>query len=526
MTAASRKNTTVFALWLIILMVARMVAHILMHPLAIGWDPALHLQCAQLITQGGVPYVDMFDVNPPLIWYMDTLPVLVGNLMAIPLTLSFNFFMVGIMTLAALSCAWLVVTRLPQTERFANLGLIFGLLYFNFFLRYDFGQREEIFALLYLPYLLFRLARYRGASFNIWQAVFFGLMGAVGICLKHYFVIVAGLVEFALLMRYGGAKKILAVENVTVAAFAVLYLAHFLFAPKAMLDNYFNFLVPAFARGYQFWDTCLANSLGAPDKRGVFLLCALGLFLALGQLKRAAVLLPLAVFALSSVIPYLMQFKGWTYHDIPVFAGSVMLITTAGAALLERVCRHFRLPSAFLPLASLCVISGMAFMTTLEELSTVSGERQFALSRLGYGEKMTSPWSDIDSPFTDYLIKYTKPGSAVIFISNGVSPGYPLMTQFALAPGSRHLHCCILSVLQYIKETLPAKGKVAELLAREPAIIDEYGADIEKRKPSLIFIQEAPVSEYLRPHGFYEKYLRHYKKIGSAANFDIYHRFD
>jgi hypothetical protein len=67
---------TIFAVILVASLSLRMLVSVLLHPLRIGWDPALHLQCAQLIVAGGLPYVDMFDVNPPLIWYLDMLPAL------------------------------------------------------------------------------------------------------------------------------------------------------------------------------------------------------------------------------------------------------------------------------------------------------------------------------------------------------------------------------------------------------------------------------------------------------------------
>lgn len=322
-----------------------------------------------------------------------------------------------------------------------------------------------------------------------------------------------------MLLAYRRPKALFAWENLGAFCFALLYLVHFAFAPKEMLDNYFHFLVPAFAKGYFFWDTCLANSIAAPDKRGVFYLACLGVALALSQLKRTALLLPLTVFTMASIIPYLMQFKGWPYHDIPVFAGACMLITTSSASIIAGFVKKQTLA---LPMAALAIITGISMVNALEESQSVRAERQYDMSLLGY--KGNSPWSDIDSPFTEYLMRYTRPLDHVIFISNGVSPGYPLLTQFRLMPGSRHLHCCILSVLQYIKDAATPSLEVKTLLAREPQVIEQYGSDIASRKPVLIFIQEAPVLEYLRPYEFFDKYMKDYKKIGSAANFDIYKR--
>jgi len=122
------------------------------------------LQCAELIVGGGLPYVDMIDVNPPLIWYLDTLPAVAGGIFNLPLTLTFNLFMLGMIVLSASLCAYIALTKLALKDIVVNLALIFGLLYFNFFLSFDFGQREQIFVILYVPLLFLRFARYQSAA--------------------------------------------------------------------------------------------------------------------------------------------------------------------------------------------------------------------------------------------------------------------------------------------------------------------------------------------------------------------------
>ena len=189
--------STIFAVVLIVTLCARMLVSVLLHPLRIGWDPALHLQCAQLIVAGGLPYVDMFDVNPPLIWYLDMLPALLSSAGNIPVTLSFNLFMWLLLLLSSSLCAYIALTKLSRdnSNLLVNLGLIFGLLYFNFFLTFDFGQREQIFVLLYFPFLFLRFARYQGAPIRRREAILFGILASIGICLKHYFLINAVCVE-------------------------------------------------------------------------------------------------------------------------------------------------------------------------------------------------------------------------------------------------------------------------------------------------------------------------------------------
>lgn len=546
---ARQQSSLYLSVGLIAVLTLRLLFSVCLHPLRIGWDPALHLQCAALLAEGGLPYVDMFDVNPPLIWYMDVLPALLSKWLNIPVTLAFNLFMVAILILSAALIAWVIVKKLPAKDFYVAWGLLYGLLYFNFFLTFDFGQREEIFVLLYLPLVFLRFARYQGATIGRREAIVYGVIGGAGICLKHYFIINVILVELFLLLCTlrpvrletsmcdytklikPALSKIVCAENIAALSFALLYLGHFFLLPQIVRDNYFGFLVPAFAKGYQFWDTSLANSIGSPDKRGVFMLLSLGLVLALTFSAKNRLLSLIAVFALASVIPYLLQFKGWAYQDQPAFAGAVMLICGGLAALVlalrdkwlgkgqNKIART--LTPQFLVLIVLVLTAGVSVVKAQEEYAEIKGAPNFPMSRLGYSGD--SPRADIDSPFTDIILNNAKPLDPIIFISNAVSPGFPPITQLRMRPGSRHLHCCILSVLKYVRDQHEDKPETKRLLAREADIVAEYGQDIKKNRPVLIFLQDMPVtSDYLFSYNFVDKYLSNYTKIDDIANFSVY----
>lgn len=535
MRSGSASSSFYLTVGLIAVLSIRLLVSILMHPLRIGWDPALHLQCAALITEGGLPYVDMFDVNPPLIWYMDTIPALFSKWLNIPVTLSFNLFLWAVLLLSAILTSYVILRKLPPSDFAMGWGLLFGLLYFNFFLTFDFGQREEIFVLLYMPLLFLRFARYQGAPIGRLEALLVGVVGGAGICLKHYFLINAFLVEVFLLLSFvcfrkgffkTAAARLIAPENIAALTFGLLYLGHFFILPKIVRDNYFGFLVPAFAKGYQFWDTSLANSLASPDKRGVFLLLSLGIVLAVASGRRLLALI--AVFSAASIVPYLLQFKGWPYQDMPAFAGAVMMICGSLAVLLTHKGRPavksksaMKVSAEFLMTLTLVLTAGVSIMKAQEEWTEIKTTPNFPMSRLGYSGD--SPRADIDSPFTDIILDNTHPQDSVIFISNAVSPGFPPITQLRMRPGSRHLHCCILSVLKFIRDLHEDDPKTNALLAREAEIVAEYGADIKKNRPVLVFLQDAPVAtDYLVPYDFVQKYLSDYDKIDDIANFTVY----
>lgn len=508
------------------IMTARLIHSVWIHPLRIGWDPALHLQAAQLITQGKVPYVDMFDVNPPLIWYLDAIPAFLADFLNVPATQCFNFFLVGLIVYSVATCLVLFFTKAKRSEAPFFMPFLIGLTLFNFFLRFDFGQREEIFVLLYMPFFILRWLRWQGREVPSKKySCAIGVIASLGICLKPYFLIPALLVELYFFIDKRKFKPLLTYETVSCAIFGAIYAGHFLLVPELMRKTYFEFVIPAFALGYHFWDTSLGASLSEPGKRDVFYLMAVACFLAVAMRKRSTLMLPLLVFVLASVIPYLMQFKGWHYHDQPVYASAFILavmelgfVKIVLAQKLHEVWvkrknsqksseREVNVPfprrAALVSLVLLTLV--IALKDGVDDHETVANDPlKFDMKTIGY--RGFSPWADIDSPYTELVLDGYQLGDKAIVMSNAVSPGYPFLTQLRFVPGSRHLHMVILSVLAYIRDILPHTEENQKLYLNMDRIVDEYAKDIQKNKPRFIFMQKFP-DYFVEPHDFINKYL-------------------
>jgi len=520
------------------IMTARLTYAVMIHPLRIGWDPALHLQVAQLITRGKIPYVDMSDANPPLVWYLYTIPAFASSAFNFPVTQAFNYFLVLLILYSVSACMVLFFTKAKRSEALFFLPFLVGLTLFNFFLRYDFGQREEIFVLLYMPFLLLRWLRWqgRGVQSKVWSSVL-GIIGAIGICIKPHFLIPAVLIELYFLLDKRRLSTLFTCETVACFVGGVVYLAHFLFVPRAMSEAYWGFVVPAFALGYNFWDTSLGAAVSDPSKRDVFFLTAVACLLAVALRKRCSLLLPLVVFVLGSVIPYLIQFKGWAYHDQPVYAGAfilasmevgffIVLISNAIRQVATKyggtLGRKLMLPRKAALAGIVVAAMGVAGYDGYQDYRVVADDpRHFDMKIIGY--EGTSPWADIFSPYTELVLDGYKLGDKAIVMSNAVSPGYPWLTQLRFEPGSRHLHMVILSVLSYIKDILPHTEKNEKLFKQMDRIIAEYEEDIKKNKPRFIFMQKGP-DYFDEPHQFVKKNLGDYDELPVIENFRVFRR--
>lgn len=528
-TSTLKKITLV----LISLFIIRLVYTAILHPLYMGWDPGLHFNAAQLILQGKIPYVDMMDVNPPLVWYIDMIPASWANILHIPAPQAFTFFLACVILYSALTCYYLFFhcAGTKKGEDAATyIAFIVGLIYFNFLLRHDFGQRETIFVLFYMPFFVMRWISWEAHKRPpAWASVIIGIIGGMGICLKPHFLVPVLLVELYFLLSknffsLSTYKIFFTTEAWGALGAALAYLGHFMVMPSAMRENYFGFVVPAFMLGYSFWDTSLGGSFCSLDKRLVFWLmltvCALGMALR----RKSSLVMPLIVLAVTSTIPYLMQFKGWAYHDQPVFASSLILlfiiIGYALAWLGPRMRDACAAPSKLLLWVVPLAIGGFLSYDAFTDTMAVKRDTQVDLNFAGYN--LTCPRSDITCPFFDVFLKEWMPQDKVIFISNGVNPEYPFLTQLGVKPGSRHLHCVILSVLQFIKDAHPKTPKNIKLIEQEKRIVNEYLEDIEKNKPKLVFVQIGPVLDYLKPYGFVEKMQQNYNKIEEHDNFEVY----
>jgi hypothetical protein len=114
-------------------------------------------------------------------------------------------------------------------------------LYFNFFLTFDFGQRENL-CLALFPLSVLRFARYQGCAITSGEAVLIAF-ASIGICLKHYFLFSAICVELFLILgasrrasRREWWRNLLVPEILPPGLFSAL-----LFLASGCKDNYFGF---------------------------------------------------------------------------------------------------------------------------------------------------------------------------------------------------------------------------------------------------------------------------------------------
>ncbi|MCA9573322.1 MAG: hypothetical protein KC656_36045, partial [Myxococcales bacterium] len=155
-------------------------------------DTLLLLDVGDRLVDGARPYVDYVETNPPLSHYLHAVVAGLARLVGVrPLTamwpLVWSGTAFGAWLLAVKSTSVLGERGGPRAAAGWSAATLFVAAVGNL------GQREHLFALLFLPYVVHRLRVREGTATPL--AVWTGIAGAVGVCIKPHFLLVAAALE-------------------------------------------------------------------------------------------------------------------------------------------------------------------------------------------------------------------------------------------------------------------------------------------------------------------------------------------
>ena len=268
-------------------------------------------------------------VNPPLAWALAAPAVALADWAGIDPAAVWRG-LVAVATLASLGWMAALARRVPAIAPGAGVALPLAAVFAFFLACYrDFGQREYLALGLALPYLTLVAARLSGTRPGLREALLAGAVAAVGLALKPYFLavpVVVELVAMAVARRPGFALR------AEVGAGAAVVAAYAASLP-VLVPAYLFDVIPMVSRIYWGFQVPMATVLGHAGFSLAALTAAAILLRWLRPAPLAAVLLAAAAgFAIS----YLIQGKGYSYHEFPLRALAVMVLTLLVAAAAAR----------------------------------------------------------------------------------------------------------------------------------------------------------------------------------------------
>jgi hypothetical protein len=456
-------------------------------------DTSWYLYAADHMLRGARPYVDLVEANPPLILWLNTIPVTIAHLFAVSSGTIFNAMVVGLAVVSVWWCVIILRGIFPEASPLRHVMVL--LLLFALFplSREDFGEREHLFLMLVLPYVLLTVRWISGDEPGPRGSLLAGLAAGVGIALKPYFIVLWVALEALVLLHRRSGRPWLRLETAMIVTVGLVYLLTVVFWAR----GYFDVVRTMGGAYYQFMHNSLATTalLGDGAQLPVVSLVAyLGLRSEARHRESWSVL---ACATAALWVAAVLQHKGWRYHFYPALCLGLLLL---GLIVLDRQPKAGRLRRLYAGVATVA-LWGVVLVTT------AACVRQLADPR--------NPRYDSDPDVSRLVpIVARAAGHHVLMLSWSAASAFPLMMYAGVENASRFNHLWILAAEYWheLWQAAPIRYRTRDEMAPlERWFVDAVVEDVERTAPTMILALRPGPDR--RPYGprrldFIEYFLR------------------
>lgn len=284
-------------------------------------DSTWILHCAKEILSGNTMYIDMIDVNPPLIFIYSTLAILICDFVNIPILNSYVILVLTIIFTSTFLCAKVLI----NINFKVNNGLRYYL-YIIFFIltisiSFSFGQREHLFIIFILPYVMM-IAYQKKSNVSNFSKIIIAIFASLGFNLKPHFFLVFILIEIMYIIYKKDISLVFRKESIIIFSSAFLYMLLIYF----YFPVYLNFVVPFSIETYiDIFNKPLEILILNYEFNFTILSLIFFIFLYKDRFSFSNNIFLLSI--LSSIFIYLIQQKGWSYHRVPFLVLTLIFIT-------------------------------------------------------------------------------------------------------------------------------------------------------------------------------------------------------
>ncbi|MDX2113780.1 MAG: hypothetical protein SFW63_08645 [Alphaproteobacteria bacterium] len=461
-------------------------------------DVGAFFSYSERIIAGGKLYVDVHEVNTPLVTYLLMPIALLQQHSGIAYTTSF-FIIYGLIFFA---CAlfsqhllsYFETFRRPDSKLISGIAICYILL-LSVALDKNFGQREHFFICFIFPYIVTLMARDYGIDLPRNQRLLAGLIAGIGFCIKPNFIIVLICAEIVSLARQKSLISCFRLETLVIGVIFVSYHIWFLVTFPEYLDQ-----LPHFMNAYRSYQSIFLLTLA----KMLFALSAFYFYIVLVIKLRSDLSKITSLLAVSAgaCFHYLIQNAGFNYHLIPAYA---FLIWVGVVLLINSDKSKYALIIIFLSL----------FPYTLTTYY-LADRRELILSM---AEK----------------IKLHTAGGSVAILSTSAYPAFPVINYAAASwpLSSAHLRQLPVSYKEFKNiSTEPNYRTLDEMSDTERYFTERNLGELEQR-PELIVIDERDdkqglenvqfnILNYFLTQERFRALWKDYRYIGTLHDFAFY----
>ncbi len=479
-------------------------------------DDTWLLHAAARVLAGETLYVDVVETNPPLIVWLNFLPILLARAVGISEVLGLRLIVLGLIASSLLLSQWTLCRVLPDRPASRRFLLVLSLFTLLPLTGYDFGEREHLLLAMILPYLLMASGRAMDRPMDGVMPWVVGTMAGVGILLKPHFIPLWVTVEVYVARVRRDWRVWLRPEALIVAALGMTYAI----AIVAITPDYLKLVM--WARSvYSDSSMVSISSLISEPGALVSMMAWLGFMFVRprGSYRTCCEVILIANLGLLSAA--LIQYRGYHYHFYPSLASAMLLM---GLLALE----SGGLDTMQSKLAGV-VCGGLVAALVVQAITDRVNDTQ------QWRETQDSP----DSPLARmiHLAKDHAKGGSIFTFSSSLVNGFPLVTYSGVGWASRHPSIWFLPGL-YAKDfhkSALVYHPIEAMSDTERFLFESVVDDLLKNRPLLLFVDESePKWIFNRKHFDYLDYysqdprfvafLREYEPLTRVDAFRAYRR--
>lgn len=507
-----------------------MLLFVLTHPILIPAEAALHLQCGILIAKGQVPYKDFFELAAPALQYFNAVPALFARIIPFHPAFVCRLFTWALYTISSAATAYILLNARSRDQRLLPWFVI-GYSALPFFFLAQFGQAEQVFVFLFMPYFLLRWLRWSGANGSVEssensadssennaensenssseaadkasnlavvpltgrQAIVCGAAGGFAAALDPLFLIAFLAMEVYFFLDKQRKGPLLAPEfRGALAVIALSIVVAFLFG-----EDYVGFALPIVFFDYKHWDDRLIYVYKTPDRRDLIYLMVALVTLSLAFKKRCSLIPPLVAFSIVGFGVWIIPGEAFTHQSFLMLYGCVTAGALALGSLLNQVALFL---DRWIPLLAhvskaVLVVCVVGFLwATYQSVESLDKQSFIDFTQLNYLVGI-SPRKDL-SDLSELIEVKTWPEDKVLILSDKDRPAYPLLVQMNRQPGSYLLTGTPMRVIRRILEREPVSCHEYFVKLKD-RMYSRLANDIRMNKPKLILVDFDSIGDLL-----------------------------
>lgn len=352
----------------------------------INHDTAWYLVATQKWLSGEQLYTDILEVNPPWSFYLTVPSITLANLTAISPQSAFFAFL-SVLTISSLLWVWRLLRTGGQMSAAITTQLILLVICFVTFNQP--GQREHLFILFFLPYLIATHRQISGDTLTTRHRVFLTLFALAGVMIKPHFALIPFFMSLTSACLQRSIRPIFQFENWILLIGCLGYVAYV----RLVHPEFFTELLPISLAVYGEFGFEAARLLIRIPALCIFALafCCLVVFRAKDQSPSYLVI---ATAAFASAVAFYLQATGFRYQTYPFYTFALVFCAVAIVSQSKRQ-----------PIV-------VAFATAILLLFASPPPRHYSTA---YGNEVTAHLANLP------------PNSSALLLSTNVSAGFPTM---------------------------------------------------------------------------------------------------